>query len=431
MNTTPFSNWAGNLRFTPGQLARPRSEEELCALVAQAAREGRTVRPVGAAHSWPPLVETTEVLVSLDHLQGLVAVHGMEATVWAGTRLKALGELLHAKGLAMENLGDIDVQAIAGAVSTGTHGTGSRFRSIANQVSALRMVLADGSIVTCSATQRPDLFDAARVSLGALGIITQLTLRCVPAYRLKFTGGKEPLQRVLANLERYDRDTRNFEFYCFPYSDTVQTKFIHATDEAPRGSKVLRYLNDVVLENTIFGAFCGLARHVPASIPAVSRLTAAAAGTGTKVDHSHRIFATVRAVRFHEMEYNIPRTHFPEAITAILGLIRRERIRVNFPIECRFVQADPLWLSPAYQRDSAYIAVHMYRGMPYQDYFRRVEELLLDLGGRPHWGKLHTLTAAQLQPRYPRWDDFQALRRQVDPGGVFLNGYLKAVMGEG
>jgi len=430
MSARRFSNWGGTVRFAPAQIASPATEEELSTLVVQAAREGRCVRPVGAAHSWPALVETNDVLVSLDRMQGLVSVDGMLATVWAGTRLKKLGELLHAHGLAMENLGDIDVQSIAGATSTGTHGTGTRFRSIANQVAGLRMVLADGSIVSCSATERPELFDAARVSLGALGIITQLTLQCVPTYRLKFVSGKETLDSCLANLERYDRETRNFEFYCFPYSELVQTKFIHETTEKPRNSKVLSYLNDVVLENSVFGAFCGVAKHIPASIPAVSRLTATVAGGGTKVDHAHRIFATVRTVRFTEMEYSIPAEHLPEAIRSILRIIREERIRVNFPIECRFVKGDPLWLSPAYQRDSAYIAVHMYKGMPHQAYFARVEGLLRDMGGRPHWGKMHTLGAQELKAIYPRWKDFQVLRKELDPSGVLLNGYLRKLFVE-
>jgi FAD-linked oxidoreductase len=430
MGTRAFSNWGGTVCFDPAHIALPTSEEELSTIIRKAASEGRTVRPVGAAHSWPPLVETKDVLVSLDRMQGLIAVDGMRATVWAGTRLKMLGELLHANGLAMENLGDIDVQSIAGATSTGTHGTGTRFRSIANQVAGLRMVLADGSIVSCSATERPELFDAARVSLGALGIITQITLHCVPTYRLKFVGGKEKLASVLANLDRYNTDTRNFEFYCFPYSELVQTKFIHGTDGTPRGSKALRYVNDVVLENTVFGAFCGVAKHLPQSIPMISRLTAAVAGGGTKVDHAHRIFATVRTVRFKEMEYNIPAERLPEAITAILRLIRDERIRVNFPIECRFVKGDPLWLSPAYLRDSAYIAVHMYKGMPHEAYFARVEELLRGLGGRPHWGKMHTLNASDLKLLYPRWSDFQDLRHELDPHGVFLNDHLRKLMVE-
>jgi FAD-linked oxidoreductase len=430
MTNRSFSNWAGNLRFRPEQLAMPATEAELGAIILKASREGRTVRPVGAAHSWTALVETNDVLVSLDRMQGLVAVDGMRATVWAGTRLKQLGEILFAHGLAMENLGDIDVQSIAGATSTGTHGTGVDFRSIANQVAGLRLMLADGSIVSCSATERPELFDAARVSMGALGIITQVTLLCVPTYRLKFSGGREKLSSVLAKLEDYNRDTRNFEFYCFPYSDLVQTKFIHATDEAPRGSKVLRYLNDVVLENGVFGAFCGLARRVPASIPFVSRLTASVAGGGTKVDHAHRVFATVRTVRFNEMEYSIPADRFKEAITTILGFIRDERIPVNFPLECRFVKADALWLSPAHQRDSAYIAVHMYKGMPHEAYFRRMETYLQGLGGRPHWGKMHTASAEYLRGVYPKWDEFQALRRQLDPKGVFLNSYLRGLLGE-
>ncbi|MEX1132376.1 MAG: D-arabinono-1,4-lactone oxidase [Flavobacteriales bacterium] len=428
MSERTFSNWGGTVRFAPAHIATPATEEELSTLVVRAAREGRCVRPVGAAHSWPALVETNDVLVSLDRMQGLVAVEGMEATVWAGTRLKKLGELLHARGLAMENLGDIDVQSIAGATSTGTHGTGSNFRSIANQITGLRVMLADGSILNCNAHERPELLNALRVALGAMGIITQITLRCVPTYRLKFTSGKETLDSCLGNLQRYDRETRNFEFYCFPYSDKVQMKFIHLTEEEPTGSKVWSYINDVVLENSVFGAFCGVAKNFPSTIPAISKLTAAVAGGGTKVDHAHRIFATVRTVRFNEMEYSIPVQHLPEAITRIQALIREERIPVNFPIECRSVKGDELWLSPAHGRDSAYIAVHMYKGMPHKDYFLRVETLLRSYGGRPHWGKLHTLTASELKDIYPRWNDFIALREQLDPQGVFLNGYLKRLL---
>lgn len=428
MSRRTFSNWGGNLRFAPGRIAMPASEEELSDIIRKAATEGRRVRPVGAAHSWTALVETPDVLLSLDRMQGLISVNGMEATVWAGTRLKMLGELLFAKGLAMENLGDIDVQSIAGATSTGTHGTGSRFRSIANQITGLRLMLADGSILQCNADRRPELLDALRLSLGSMGIITQITLRCVPTYRLKFVSGKETLTSCLANRERYERGTRNFEFYCFPYSDKVQTKFIHLTDDAPTGSKILNYLNDVVLENGVFGAFCGVAKNIPASIPAISRLTAAAAGGGNKVDHAHRIFATVRTVRFNEMEYSIPAQHLPEAIIRIQALIKEHRIPVNFPIECRTVKGDELWLSPAYQRDSAYIAVHMYKGMPHQDYFHRVETLLRSYSGRPHWGKMHTLVAADLKEIYPRWNDFIALREQLDPQGLFLNEYLELLL---
>lgn len=428
MSRRTFSNWGGNLRFEPGCIAMPSSEEELSDIIRKAAAEGRRVRPVGAAHSWTALIGTPDVLLSLDRMQGLVSVNGMEATVRAGTRLKLLGELLFAKGLAMENLGDIDVQSIAGATSTGTHGTGIRFRSIANQITGLRIMLADGSILQCNAEQRPELLDALRLSLGSMGIITELTIRCVPSYRLKFVSGKETLTSCLANRERYERDTRNFEFYCFPYSDKVQTKFIHLTDDAPTGSKLLGYLNDVVLENGVFGAFCGVAKNLPASIPAISKLTAAAAGGGSKVDHAHRIFATVRTVRFNEMEYSIPVEHLPEAITRIQALIRDQRIPVNFPIECRSVKGDELWLSPAYQRDSAYIAVHMYRGMPHQNYFRQVETLLRSYGGRPHWGKMHTLVAADLKEIYPRWNDLIALRQELDPQGLFLNAYLERLL---
>ncbi len=425
-----FSNWSGNLRFTPGNLFRASSEEAIIDLVQLAAREGKKVRVVGAGHSWTPLVETEDYLLNLDQLCGLLAIEGNEATVWAGTRLKELGQLLFEKNLALENLGDIDVQAIAGAISTGTHGTGVNFQTISNQISRLRMVTASGEVVTCDAEQLPDLFNAARTSLGTLGIITQITLRCQPTYKLEYRGGKESLDHCLSRLSQYNAETRNFEFYCFPYSERVQTKFINETNEAPTKDSLSRYLNDVVLENGVFGAICNVSRALPTTIPALSKLTAAAAGTNRKIDHAHRIFATVRDVRFNEMEYNIPAEKLPEALNALMRMIRDERIKVNFPIECRFVKSDNLWISPAYQRNSAYIAVHMFKGMSYREYFEKVEALMSNYGGRPHWGKMHFLLNDSLAERYPKWDDFKRLRREMDPDGRFLNRYLEKVFGE-
>lgn len=424
-----YSNWARNIIFTPSELVYPESENQLCEILSEANRNGKKVRVVGSAHSWTGLIETNQILVSLDKMQGLVAVDGMEATVWAGTKLKRLGQILFEQGLAMENLGDIDVQAIAGAASTGTHGTGTGFQSIANQVSKLRIATAAGEIIECSADNNPELFDAARVSLGSLGIITQLTLKCIPAYNLAYTAYRENIFEVLEKLEETNAKTRNFEFYYFPHTDWVQTKYINTTSEKPNPKPIRRFLNDVLLENAFFGSACKVTQFFPNSTPAVSRFTTKLIGPSAKQHHSHRIFATVRIVKFNEMEYNIPLEHFKEAIVRAKEIIEKDKINVNFPIECRFVKSDNLHLSPAYQRESAYLAFHVYQKNPYKDFFRKMEDLMLEYDGRPHWGKMHTLKADILSKKYPKWNEFLAIREKLDPNQTFINQHLKELFG--
>lgn len=424
-----YHNWAENIVFNPSQIAFPENEEQLCTLISKANGQGKKVRVVGSAHSWTGLFETQEILVSLDKMQGLIEVKGMEASVWAGTKLKTLGQLLYDKGLAMENLGDIDVQAIAGAASTGTHGTGIHFQSISNQVVKLRLVTANGEILECSETENTEIFNAARVSMGSLGIISQLTLRCIPAYNLHYTAGKEDFYEVLKNLKQKNEGTRNFEFYYFPHTDWVQTKYINITQEQPEEKPIRKFLNDVILENGFFGTACKISQYFPSSCANVSKITTQLIGPTKKTNHSHKIFATVRLVRFNEMEYNIPAVHFEEAMKKVKDTITKEKIATNFPIECRFVKGDNLYLSPAYQRDSAYISFHMYRPMPYKDYFKKMEEIMLEYDGRPHWGKMHNLKADVLSKKYPKWQEFLTIREQLDPNQTFINSYLKDLFG--
>lgn len=424
-----INNWAENIIFTPSQIAYPENENQLSELVSSANMHGKKVRVVGSAHSWTGLFETNQILVSLDKMQGLVSVNGMEATVWAGTKLKTLGQLLYDNGLAMENLGDIDVQAIAGAASTGTHGTGINFQSISNQVSKLRIVIANGEIVECSENENSELFNAARVSMGSLGIISQLTLKCVLAYNLHYTAGKENFYEVLKDLKQKNESTRNFEFYFFPHTDWVQTKYINITTEQPKEKPIRKFLNDVILENGFFGTACKISQYFPSSCASVSNFTTKLIGPTKKTHHSHKIFATVRLVRFNEMEYNIPTKHFEEAMKRVKDTIANDKIATNFPIECRFVKGDNLYLSPAYQRDSAYISFHMYRPMPYKDYFKKMEAIMLEYDGRPHWGKMHNLKADVLSKKYPKWNEFLEIRAKLDPNQTFINPYLKDLFG--
>lgn len=428
-----WQNWSASVKSAPQVVVKPASLQELANLIGTYASEGRRVRVVGAGHSFTPLVYTDDVLVSLENMQGIESIDAErnQVTIWGGTRLHKLGDDLLAQGLAQENLGDIDVQSIAGAVSTGTHGTGTRFGTISTQLVGMTLVTANGDIIECSEEQNTDIFKAAQTSFGTLGIIARVTLRVVPAKRLDYRGHREHLSSVLANLERYKQENSHFEFFWFPNTDWVQAKFINETDRPVTKTSFLSTLNKIVLENWVYWILSEMCRLVPPFSTTASKISAAGVANIDEVNYSHRLFATPRMVKFQEMEYNLPAEHAPEVLKRIDECIKQHHINVHFPVECRFVRGDDIWLSPAYQRDSTYIAVHMYKGMPYTDYFRQVELIHQDYQGRPHWGKMHTLDHRKLAQLYPRWSDFLRIRQKLDPQGMFLNEYLRTMLGIG
>lgn len=421
-----FKNWSGIVQFTPQSIYRPKNETELIAFVKQCHADKRRIRVVGAGHSFTRLVETDEVLLSLDHLQGLIAVDekATQATVWAGTKIKTLGRLLARVGLAQANLGDIDVQSLAGAISTGTHGSGALLGSLATQVVGLRLITATGETLDCSAIQNPELFKAAQVSLGLLGIITRVTLQCVPAYTLDYRWYASDLPEVLANLATL-KQNRHFEFFWLPHTARTLVKIMNITQQPAQAKSLWRRFNENVLENAGLWALNAWVRRFPAHSQRVAQIMASLISGGHDVTASHETFATLRLVKFQEMEYNIPAEAFVNCLNAIKACISDNRIAVVFPVECRFVAADDLPLSPAYQRASAYIAVHQFKGMPHEAYFAQVEAIFRHYGGRPHWGKLHTCTVDDLRELYPGWEQFMNIRAQLDPDGMFVNAYLR------
>ena len=424
-----WRNWSGSVEGAPQQVAMPGSMNELTQLIQTYARDGRRVRVVGSGHSFTPLVQTDDVLMSLDGLQGIEAVDSERGivTVLGGTKLKRLGEELLERGLAQENLGDINVQSIAGAISTGTHGTGIRFGSLATQVDGLTLVTASGELLECSPEQQPDVFKAAQVSLGALGVIAKVRLRVVPAKVLHYTGSRKRLSECLAHLEEFKQENAHFEFFWFPYTDWVQAKFLNPTDRQPDRNTFWSSFNKIVLENWVYGLLSEVNRIYPRLSKRICQISASSIASIDETNYSHRLFSTPRSVRFQEMEYNIPAEHTATVIQDIQECIEREQFQVHFPLECRFVHSDDIWLSPAYQRESAYLAVHMYKGMPYQAYFQAIEAIFRRYQGRPHWGKMHTRTAAELAELYPHWQDFRRVRAGLDPRGMFLNDYLRGL----
>ncbi|GCE30279.1 FAD-binding oxidoreductase [Dictyobacter alpinus] len=425
--TYNWHNWSGSIQSHVRQFVQPSSIEELARLIGSYNRAGRHVRVVGAGHSFTPLVKTNDILLSLDKLQGIESVDAASSTaiVLAGTRLKRLGADLLAQGMAQENLGDIDVQSIAGAISTGTHGTGIQFGSLSTQIEGFTLITANGEILECSNEQHPEIFKAAQVSLGMLGIIVKVKLRVVPAKKLHFESRRETLSSCLAQIEDYKNKNNHFEFYWFPHTEAVQTKFLNETTATVTGSNLWGRFNKVVLENGLYWLLSESCRLFPSASKSISHISALGVASVKEVDYSHRLYATPRMVRFQEMEYNIPAEHFSTVLAEIKESITRQQTRVHFPVECRFVHEDDIWLSPAYQRPSAYIAVHMYRGMPYREYFQQIEEIFKRYQGRPHWGKMHTQNGSSLAQLYPRWDDFKRIRAELDPHGLFLNDYLQ------
>jgi len=398
-------------------------------VVQKAAAEGRNIRVVGSGHSFTPLAVTDGVMLSLERATGIVSLNPErhEATVLGGTRLKALGKTLFAEGLAMENLGDIDAQSLAGAVSTGTHGTGGSLGTLSTQLTSLTLVTATGEVVHCSADREPDLFRAARVSLGALGVLWRMQLRLLPAYLLRYTRTSMNLEESLGRLPELMAH-RHFELYWFPHTERVDVKVMDPTEE-PVSNELGRFVNDLLFENGAFWLLSEACRLVPPLCAPASRLCARLVAQGTRVGQSHRIFATPRLVRFNETEYAVPSEQGADCLREIRQYVVGKGVRVHFPVELRFARGDDIWLSPAYCRDTAYIAVHQYRGMPHEEYFAGVEAIFKNHDGRPHWGKLHTRTAADLAALYPMWESFQDVRRRLDPRGIFLNDYLRTLFG--
>ncbi|MBL0913151.1 MAG: FAD-binding protein [Bacteroidia bacterium] len=425
-----MKNWAENIHWNPSETAYPETEEQVADLVMRARKNGKHIRAIGSGHSFTALCATDQLSLSLDRMQQ-TSPAPEENRAWAqgGTKLKKLGADLFAMGLSQENLGDINVQSISGATATGTHGTGISFGNISTQIEEITFVNGKGEIITCNAADEA-LFNSIRISLGSMGIITRIKLRCVPAYNLHLEKKKERLGDVLNKLETYIHENRNFEFYWLPYTPYTQTKYSNAVTTAATHTPGWKaWVDEVLLENHVFGLFCGVAKTFPSTAPAVSRLTAAFIGKETKVKEAHNVFATQRLVKFTEMEYNVPLAQYKDVMKELTARFGREKYPINFPIENRFVKEDEMYLSPAHKRNSAYIACHAYKGVDNTRYFRDMEAIFQAHGGRPHWGKMHTCTSAYLRNAYPQWDAFHTQRAAQDPDGVFLSPYLRKIFG--
>jgi len=392
-----WRNWSGGLRFRPATVARPQSQDQVRQVIRQAAAAGHTIRPVGAGHSSAPLVRTGDVLLSLDRLPaGVFAAEPESARAWvgAGTRLHELDENLRRHGLAMPNLGDVDTQVVAGAMGTATHGSGRDLPNLSAMMLGARMVTADGALLEIDGQREPDLLRAAQVSLGLLGVFTVIRLRTVPAFHARRREWGLPIDECLGGFERLLRANRNVDFYWYPRRDDAHLRTVNPVDDDPG----------------------------PTDLPPT-------ACTEERSGWSGPALTRRRSLRFHEMEYAVPAE---AGITCFQELRRRMLTRhrrlVAWRVLYRYVAADDAYLSPAYGRETVTISVHQNETLPYREFFADVEPIFLAHGGRPHWAKVHNLSGRDLLGRYPQADRFLAVRRQLDPHGVFVNDYLRRLL---
>jgi FAD-linked oxidoreductase len=431
-----WTNWGGTYTCNPARIESPATEAEIAAIVRDAAARGERVKVVGSGHSFTDIGCTDGTLIKLDRYQKVLNIdrEARTVTAQAGITILQLSDALAHFGLALENMGDVGYQTISGAISTATHGTGERFGNISSQVCGASLVLANGQVLDCSPSQDPEAFKAAQVSLGALGVLSTVTLRVVPAYNIRSVHEPRPIDELLERFDELTAANDHFEFFWWPHTSVAQAITNTRTDDVPdakeRRTGFGSYVNDILLENHAFGMVQRAAQLNRKWIPRLAGFTARTMSRKVMTDRSDRIFANERLVRFAEMEYAVPRQALVSAVREVRAMIDRSGLLVSFPVEVRSVAADDIPLSPANGRPTGYIAVHVFHKFEYEPYFKEVEAIMNAHEGRPHWGKLHFQTASILRSRYPQWDRFIAVRDRLDPERRFQNAYLERVLGE-
>lgn len=428
-----WANWSGGVAVDLLGVFSPGDDISLRHLLET---EDGPFRVTGAGHSFTPICATNGTLISLDRMTGLTTVDRQtkRARVRAGTSIRALGPMLHAVGLGLVNQGDIDRQTIAGAVGTGTHGTGAELGSLSSAVTSFQLVTASGDELTCSAEENGALFQAGRVSMGTLGIMSEIEVQCRERYALEERGGRMPFHELLSALDKLIASNRHFEFFWFPFADDVLVKTLNEVAAEP---KPRRRAPDGVVSagDKAFRRLCELSRLAPFLQERLQKRMTAQGGDRYAGDApgrqrwSHDAFPSDRNVRFNEMEYAVPVEKGIECLLELADFMRKEGGNFLFPIEFRTVAADDIWLSPFYKRASVTISIHQYHKQSYDRLFKGAEAIFRRFEGRPHWGKIHSLVAKDFADIYPNWEKFVTLRRAVDPCGKLLSPYFRQIFG--
>jgi FAD-linked oxidoreductase len=427
-----WTNWSRSAESHPVRTEHPESTADVSRIVRGAAAAGLKVKAVGASHSFTAIAATDGVQLRLDRMNRILAHDSStgRVRVQAGISLCDLNPRLNTLGLALPNLGDVDPQSVAGAVSTGTHGTGGKLFGISAAIIGVQIVTADGEVLEID--ERHEWFGAARVTLGALGIVTELTLQCVPAFLLHAHEEPMPLPDVLDQVDALVDDNDHFEFYWFPHTEKALTKRNNRVAEGTQRKPVGRFrhwLDDEFLSNTVFEGLNRVVARKRSWIPRVNSFAASVLSAREYVDDSYKVFVSSRTVRFRESEFAMPREALPEVLGELKAWFGASHENISFPIEVRFTAADDVWMSTGHDRDNCYVAVHQYWRSDYQAYFAAAQDIFTSHAGRPHWGKIHTLDAAYFAERYARFGDFVKVRDELDPGRTFSNEYLDRVLG--
>lgn len=413
-----WSNWSGSVSANAA-LARPQSEDELAALV----RSAHKLRATGAGHSFMPLCESGELIVSLDDIAGAIhiATDRRTARIPAGWSIRRLTAALWEEGLALGNQGDVNPQSLAGAMATGTHGTGVNLGSLSTFARGFRLVGADGEARWCDADINADLFQAQRLSLGLFGVATEIEVAVVPAFHLAERIEKRRWAEVRESYDELTRQHRHVEFWFFPHSDHVILKTLDPCDPCDPPPTTTD------MEEATFRRILDISARLPFLTPPLQRLMMKSGISGRRRGPAHSIFPSDRTLRFEEMEYEMPRAAGLEALEEVVGWIRRGRLPVTFPFEYRVVAADDIWMSPMNAGPVAAISMHQYAKMPWRNLFADAEAIFRGAGGRPHWAKRHTLNRADVAALYPMAGRYTAVRRAADPHGKFLNPHLESL----
>jgi FAD-linked oxidoreductase len=421
MHSATWRNWSGSVRSTPADIATPKSEPELATTIARA----RKVRVVGAGHSFTPLCDTDGTLVSLSELRDSLGEVAADNTVWApaGWSLKLLTQALWDKGYSLPNQGDINLQSLAGAISTGTHGTGKDLPCLSAIAHGFRLMLADGSILECDRARRPDLFEAQRLSLGLLGVLLRIRIAVLPAYRLEERIEKMHLGEVIERFDDLAATHRHAEFFVFPYSVHAFVKTLHPTEDTGPFRK------ESASSQQVFRFCCETTSIFPKVAGHLQKVMMSGVRSSRRVGPAYQIFPSQRTVRFEEMEYELPRpAGFPALLEAI-AWTRKWKLPIAFPFEFRWVAPDNMWLSPFNRGPTAAISMHQYARMPWQEIFRQAEPIFRRYGGRPHWGKQHSLSADDVLHLYPNAARFREIRASLDPTAKFANEHCRRLFG--
>lgn len=426
-----WHNWSGTVRCEPNHCAEPVTLEEIQAEVVRAADEGERLRVIGSGASYSPLCASDDNHLSLRHFHGIESVDVQRSRVWvrAGTTLHRLGSELANLELALENAPSWDRVTIAGAIATGSHGSGLAFGNLASLVTGLRLVMADGTLRSCSREQLPELFDAARIALGALGVITHVELQCIDHYRLRVRSKRASFGETLTRLTELRREHRNFELHWFPYANMMRQRYTDEVRDAPSSAFTPHRARAVFHEQIVLRSLRTLAQRSPQAAEYAGKLLADGIPPDSSVRNAEDAYRIPRRTRVEHLEYALPLDTADSCLRQLERMLHAMDLRVHVPIEIRFVRADTAWLSPHYERDSVCISLPAYRDVAHADYYAAATKLFDRVDGRPHWASAHDKTAVELRALYPRFDDFCQLRAELDPRGLFLNPHLARVLG--